>query len=1113
MRKYFIQLVVLSALLFNFSGVMVSQSYLLSEHDARNTQIFYFNLSKNVVGVDASEFFKPYLAYCDTNGVYRDKMMDAFLFLDLSYNNYGKYYEKEWNNYLNNIFVRTKLPVLYTETNQNGTNSFAVVNNNLAAGLTYTLETNKSGTYSLAFDYKTTNTVETQEDLSRDLIIAVEYYDSFGKKVYPAESDLIYSSGLDMYFKYININEKDTNVWKSISTTFTLYAPFSSVKIKLLNWGLANYYKMAVDNFKINYGAESLISKADEQFNYNVQTTQWEYSSNNRMNYLFNNRNPLIDELNKANSELKSAGVDVGKTKLILEIPDFSYYANGGNAQVTQEIKNKLINYIESMYANYTEWLTKTPDANVEIIGVYHLDENISKTEELFYVDVFQYLRTKLKDYNWQLFASPYNGFYSCTINSSYTDAALSVFDLAWQQPNAFHSGRYGNIDPDMLIKANNLASSKKIAINIENRYIANDEWYGRVNDYFDYGEKFGYINYSKVYYDDAGGHYLHSKSTNKLIRANYDNLYRFIRQADQGQVINGNFETPDVSSINKLHFWTGDYAIRKRVSSLNVNRKFNHLTDTSKEIFSEKIALKTGDDYTISFLAKENYDDKVDFSALMGIRFYDRKHQPVTTPGIVDLPYSGGLMCFYRYFRTTGSYSQFEVKFKAPENAAYFDLFLKKWGEASIEWKSLKMNVNLSVNDPLYIYEHNDSLRFESISKIGSKSLALSENTSAKSTERIPVKQGKLYELTLSAAESLPVTELVDGNKALIGIEMFDINGIKLSTQPPLAGFNFSTALQMNYFYLSNVDQNWREFSRNVQFPDNTFSIKLYIRNWYRKNTILFDNISLSLTENSEFEFDRTNDKQSLLKKTEWTDLFPLTIDYSKSVKYKQFIDVSKFTELHYSSLIKGRDVRYSIGDYLAIEFFDDKYNVINKDESAIDLNYSTEYSYWYKKVFDYSSINCTDYFAQDSDRYAVPNWYTNQWVKDSFDIEIPSKAHYMKLAFVRQGQEGEFKILNPELYPIGWRSDVNTSFNPGFIDDNVANLFYPNPVKDFMYFPPNVDRNLKRMTISSVDGKKYFIKKITSNSVDLSFLPSGSYLMQLSSNTNEKTIRFIKQ
>jgi hypothetical protein len=69
---------------------------------------------------------------------------------------------------------------------------------------------------------------------------------------------------------------------------------------------------------------------------------------------------------------------------------------------------------------------------------------------------------------------------------------------------------------------------------------------------------------------------------------------------------------------------------------------------------------------------------------------------------------------------------------------------------------------------------------------------------------------------------------------------------------------------------------------------------------------------------------------------------------------------------------------------------------------------------------------------------------------------------------------------------------------------------IIYPNPVTSDLYFETKDQSILKTIIIYGMDGKLVYSNQITNNSVNLSFLVSGAYIIKFDDNlTNYKIIK----
>lgn len=77
----------------------------------------------------------------------------------------------------------------------------------------------------------------------------------------------------------------------------------------------------------------------------------------------------------------------------------------------------------------------------------------------------------------------------------------------------------------------------------------------------------------------------------------------------------------------------------------------------------------------------------------------------------------------------------------------------------------------------------------------------------------------------------------------------------------------------------------------------------------------------------------------------------------------------------------------------------------------------------------------------------------------------------------------------------------------------DNSAFTFYPNPVKDVLNL--SYSQNMTKVQVVNILGQEVLTKNINTNQsqIDMSILPSGTYLVKITSDSQIKTIKVIKQ
>ena len=87
--------------------------------------------------------------------------------------------------------------------------------------------------------------------------------------------------------------------------------------------------------------------------------------------------------------------------------------------------------------------------------------------------------------------------------------------------------------------------------------------------------------------------------------------------------------------------------------------------------------------------------------------------------------------------------------------------------------------------------------------------------------------------------------------------------------------------------------------------------------------------------------------------------------------------------------------------------------------------------------------------------------------------------------------------------------RSHHSGDFN--FVPDITAQkvIFYPNPVKDNIYF--NTTSGI--LSIYDISGKQVFSQQFTSGQTDLSFLKQGIYIIKIQSGNEFQVSRLIKR
>lgn len=988
-----IRLILLCALVLNV-GLLKAQAIhpinSSNESKVKNTQLFYFNIIDDITSEYGRDFFKPYLSYkVRGDNRYEGKMMDSFVFLDISYQNNGTYEKNMWDNYLDNVFVRTKLPIIRTD---GGSNNCGYVGRFHRSSISRDLSfAEGDGSVKFTADIKVGKQSDSK-DTGQEIIVGIEFFDKENKKIKEGN----FSDGLSMTYAYINIDRNESS-WQKISVDIPIPQTASHGKLHIMNWHLKEEF--LVDNVLLtNTTDRPYLDIQESQFNTPLATTDWEFQKRVWRKYLFKNRNALCTELDMAAKSLFPH--DETTIKLILTIPEVTP-ENYSTENKKKELKAGLRDFAEQANSKFTEWKKSNPGNRIEIAGLYYIDENLREDEVAFYTEIFDDLKSITNSLGWKLFASPYNKFYHPNIELAYTDAILSQFEVVWMQPNAFYTGRYGNIERDMLKQANQMMADKRLAANIENRVVEEDEPYGRINDYFDYGEKYGYINYAKMYYDDGGAHWVNAHSNDYKKRVDYENLYRFIEKARIGVLVNGSFECFDDKDMTKLHNWDGTYTIQEHDYSFNHERKTSFVTNGKTAIHSQKYPIKADEDYFMLISANNLTKGQGVGNAFVGIKFYDIKGNLIENMTPLGLKYSSKFKCYYKNLETSIESKRFVVNFQTPPNAFFFDLMIQKDGKSGIEWSSILFSESKEVTNPkrVFIRKGSSMLEIDDDNNLGNYSIKLDKGQHIVSTNKMPI-------VTVPYNFSFFIkSEGIAQDNALIVFELYDDQGLKLEADLLLR--------------LANIGNTWNKKEHTINFPKEAKSIKLHLKNEYNESSILFDNLELSVV--NESNLDRTIGVENLLVNSCWGMKLPLEVAYKRPVQYLQFVDVRSSPNLLFTALMKGVDHKFtSSKDRIVLELFDENYNPITSKDSgtgAQNLKYVDEYAYWEVALPLLNSINPVDYFEADKDGYALPNWYTDQWRQVSVPFSVPSNAKYLKLSLHKLTEGGHYKILNPSL------------------------------------------------------------------------------------------------
>jgi len=1095
-----------------FSSILSAQTNVRGKLDLKDTQIVYAHYMRDNTKIPTlRDFFKPYLSYYNkVSESYEYPLMDSFLFCDLGLFTESGYYDEElWNFYLKNFFEKTKVPIKRNISS----NNFAVIPESKTSSLTYNFTNDLiPSTVHVKFDAKALTNSTVGGTFGYDLLVGFEFFDQLGNEIKGGD---YWTPYMDMYYRYSEVHVNINN-FQEVSESFTIPPNTSSFKIHIGNWD--SNKKLAIDNVKVtkNSNTFNLVNNNDSTFDFTGNNTSWEL--NLKLNqgdyYPFNNRNAILRELNNSNSDI---GVN---TKFLLSIPnlDHNNYSTPASRNLLKTNLSNYINNIENYYNN-SPYTSRT-----DIAGLYYLKESaINPNEVSFLNDIFGFIRTTIqnKGLDWKLYMSPYQLLYHCNTDTSVADQLHNAFDVFWQQPTAFYnSSVFGRTDTDVLKLANEIMYDNNFNVNIESKIIEEEEPYGRINDYFDYGDKFGYINYGKVYYDNSGSHYKNSLSGDLDKRIDYDNLYKFMRKAKGGVIINNRFEITNENQNSLLHHWVGSYGIKRSNISLNNYRDLNFTTDSNTSTFySENIAIKKNQAYKLKFMAKEIYNDGQANSSLIGMIFYDINGNEIISlnTSTTNLIYSTFLNSYYRYTNTTINFVDDQIHFISPSNAVSFKFYLKKWTTSNIQWKSIRLFEDNDLQNSRVIYKNNinDSLHIEKNLFIGKNSLQLNLNQFAITADTLTIEPLKNYTLKLISKEKLPILD-TRNNKALIAIEAFDEAGVKLTNNVSIPGFQYTSSLQMHYTYIS-TSQDWNESIKTFQFPQQVSSVRFYIRNWNYNNILYIDNITFELDQNSNSNLERFLNEDNLFNRSKWSEKLPLEISETEAVYYNDFIDVSDKDELEFSALIRGSGSYPTDKDLLAVEFYDENFNLLQAEDINLtntNMNFSTYYKFWWLDYIQTEYLTCAQ-IGEGVD----PPWYRDQWETYQRNIIIPLNVKYLKFYFLKLSSNRKFKVLNPQLKTVAWKERSNykgenlNSINYSLDEDNV--LIYPNPTESYIEITlrDKISQDNFEYEIFDISGKIYKNGMSRNRKIDVSNLASGTYLLKIVDIDNFYSKLFIKK
>lgn len=969
---------------------IAQKSNISSELSIKNAQLIYFQhkiVDRNLSGKD---FLLPYLAYIDGSGVPKDYLMDSFVLVDQFYHfypyadksTYDGIYEKEYlQSYINDVFKRTKLPVIKANSDFNNVAELTAAR---SAVLSYEISPVTMDTLNISFDLGFDD--DFQFDRDYELLVGWEYLDENGDKLETTlETNGAKSDWFDFYFKTKKINLNQT-IRQTILIPGDLQSRVSHIKIHIMNYD-QNPVILKIDNVQILNGNRNLVDEGDSTFDsgYNELSTKWEYRKlfdTKQVQFLFKERTALIDEIRLARNEL--GNLDIPETQLILTLPDINidFYIDNGKMPDLKSLLRELMRTINQQFKN---WKKINPESNIELAGIYILDEYIYGEKAKKMSDVLSFLRQEADHYGWELYGSPYMIFNEDkTVQSTYSEDVFQYFDILWQQPNVFfHHFSRGNIDRNLLIMANDLIVEKKLNVNIESSLPTPEETYGRVMDYFTYGEKYGYINQSKMYYDEAGGYYINATSENPDYRMVYDKLYDFINKSRYGVPINGNFET--LNNYQKLNGWKGSCTFLNNGLSKLLNNSYEINLPSNSTVTSEFIYLKEEKDYTLN-LTKENKD-----SISVVIQFYNKQGVFLKGNTIKISVHNESYN-----FRTPHNVSGITIKITnlSPNSGNIKDL--------NISSQSDKEKIRLFSDDKFkHIIRSIPPLEY------GNYSLRLDYSQHIESTNKILVQNKGEYLLSISYKENLPIREDYLQPKAFLGIETFNKKGEKINIRFSDT-FSLNEDVGMQVVELLNFKATWAQVTQHINFPKEVESIKIHIINNQYNNQLVFDNLRFQNSNSSKRYFTNNN----LLKEDKWTDLLPLLITPQTPSFYKEFIQINDNRTLEFSALINDEKAPLQPNIDLNIEYFDSEYQPVIKNPPSF--------------VNDFEHIDESEpkYLSEaKSQRYKTltdkkQKWFNNEWIIYTKQIQVPDNVAYIRISLSTPLETNtKISVLNPYL------------------------------------------------------------------------------------------------
>jgi len=891
-----------------------------------------------------------------------------------------------------------------------------------------------------------------------------------------------------------------------------------------------------VDNATLKTVGSSINLLKDGNFSLPRDVSIWEtselqgtYGNPNSMlqNYLFKDRVPALSIL--ANAK-KLVDNELSKNESVQIILPVSKPSEKTSLTSYETIVSK---YFDDLELRFKEWknITGNKAVNIEVAGIYYAQESPVVSD----IASLKILKNLIHNKGWKFFVSPYNN--PTSRNSigpkGFSPEVFDLFDVVWQQPNVFFrdkdidgDGIGENIDLEMLNWIfTEVGKSNNFGINMENRKIniKENEPYGRILDYIDYGYKYGFVNTTHCYFDDQGAHYINSNSNNPLLRQDYDALYDFIKKSRIGKIINGDFEMVRSDNSQLFYNWKGDYSVG--FEPLYTANDIKRLSNFTNNASTKKIPVNPESKYSINFRVNESVKQS-QYSALYGFKFFDKNDVEIIstngdylcsiTPDCAnnDIRYSSYLGKWYQYINPKDVPTNFSFNFDIPSNAVSVELFFNRWGNGyNITWDSINLiNNNSNKITHFYYYENNQKL-YGAYGDFGNYNIiSFSKGGKAITQEKVPLIGDATYEIEYATKEALPSN--CNGFDSLLGFEFYDQSGKKIEGKP-ITGLTWSSYLGV-YYYYTKSSHIWSNHKIQFITPENAVSTKLLIQNWNCDGTVYFDNINLNLIENGLKIIPKHNygwknglNKRNILNINNWNTNFPLiSVANDKPSYYKSVIDVSCRKDYTFSTLVKeSLNDNSTNSALLGIEIFDENLNLITgKEVEMPGLIWSEFYQLWY-------------YYINVQNQNVDP-FYLNNWQNWTRNFKLPDHAAMMRLGLYNWSPNIENIIFFQR--PMLFDNDISICENALKTSDKIPNeielknsnpnlKLYPNPSYENVILSfKNPRTNKLRITINDLSGR--IIRKynyINSNEIELSVdnLTKGMYIVTLRDLVENKT------